>query len=105
MLTVKRERPKLMSDLPPDLCKAIERVQVDARANVVPQLYSKLHANAELRKMLNFGRTDDRNDLARLSNAELITQLSDMAKQLGVEINLNYSFAQQPSATETDGSE
>jgi len=51
MLTVKRERPKLMSDLPPDLCKAIERVQVDARANVVPQLYSKLQANAELRKM------------------------------------------------------
>ena len=55
--------------------------------------------------MLNFGRTEDRNDLARLSDAELIAQLADMAKQLGVEINLNYSFAQQSSATETDGSE
>jgi len=42
--------------------------------------------------MLNFGRTDDRNDPARLSDAELIAQLSDMAKQLGVEISLNYSF-------------
>jgi hypothetical protein len=37
----------------------------------------------------------DRNDLARLSDAELIQQLADTAKQLGVEINLNYSFAQQ----------
>jgi hypothetical protein len=45
--------------------------------------------------MLNISRTDDRNDLARLSDAELIAQLSDMAKQLGVEINLNYSFLQR----------
>jgi hypothetical protein len=35
----------------------------------VPQLYSKLAASQELRKMLNIGRTEDRND-----------------------INLNYSF-------------
>jgi hypothetical protein len=61
----------------------------------VPQLYSKLQASQELRKMLNISRTDDRNDLARLSDAELIAQLSDMAKQLGVEINLNYSFLQR----------
>jgi hypothetical protein len=38
-------------------------------------------------------------------HAELIAQLSDMAKQLGIEINLNYSFAQQSSATEPDGSD
>jgi len=31
-------------------------VQVDARGNVVPQLYSKLQASQELRKMLNIGR-------------------------------------------------
>jgi hypothetical protein len=55
--------------------------------------------------MLNIGRTDERNDVSRLSDAELIQQLSDMAKELGVEINLNYSFAQQSSARETDGSE
>jgi hypothetical protein len=71
----------------------------------VPQLYSKLAASQELRKMLNIGRTDDRNDLARLSDAELIGQLSDMAKQLGIEIDLKYSFAQLPPATETDGNE
>ena len=95
MLTVKKQRPKLLSDLPPDLRKAIEHVQIDARGNVVPQLYSKLQANAELRKMLNIGGQKDRpeTDVSRLSDAELIAQLADQAKQLGVDINLNYDFA------------
>jgi hypothetical protein len=96
MLTVRKQRPRLLSDLPPDLRKAIEHVQVDARGNVVPKLYSKLQANAELRKMLNIGGQKDRpeTDVSRLSDAELIAQLSDTAKELGIEINLNYSFAQ-----------
>jgi hypothetical protein len=104
MLTVKKQRPRLLSDMPPDLRKAIERVQVDARGNVVPQLYSRPQVNAELRKMLRIGRTDDRpeTDVSRLSDAELIQQLADQAKELGIEIDLSYSFAQQPSATETD---
>jgi hypothetical protein len=68
MLTVKKQRSKLMWGLPPDLSKAIEHAQVDARGNVV-QLYSKLQANAELRKMFNTGRNDERNDGSRLSDA------------------------------------
>jgi hypothetical protein len=64
------------------------------QGRAVPQLYSKLAASQELRKMLNLGRSDDRNDVARLSDAELIAQLSDAAKELGTEINLNYSFVQ-----------
>ncbi len=40
--------------------------------------------------------------MTRLSDAELIQQLADQAKELGVDINLNYSFAQQGPATETD---
>jgi hypothetical protein len=78
---------------------------MDGRGRAVPQLYSKLAASQELRKMLNIGRTEDRNELARLSDAELIAQLSDMAKELGIEINLNYRFARQSSATEIDGDE
>src|SRR5271169_2410938 len=46
LLTVRKQRPRLLSDLPPDLRKVIEHVQVDARGNVMPQLYSKLQANA-----------------------------------------------------------
>ena len=43
----------------------------------MPHLYSKLAASQELRKMLSIGRADDRNDLSRLSDAELIQQLTD----------------------------
>ncbi len=98
MFTVRKQRPQLLSDLSPDLRKAIEHVQVVARGNVVPQLYSKLQANAELRKMLNIGGQKDRpeTDVSRLSDAELIQQLTDQltdqAKQLGIEIDLSYRF-------------
>ena len=94
MLTVRKQRPRLLSDLPPDLRKAIEHVQLDARGNVVPQLYSKLQANAELRKMLNIGAKEQAPDITKLSDAELIQQLAEQAKELGIEIDLNYSFAQ-----------
>jgi hypothetical protein len=51
---------------------------------------SKLQANAELRKMLNIGGQKDRpeTDVSRLSDAELIQQLADQAKELGIEIDL-----------------
>jgi Terminase small subunit len=89
------ERPKRLADLPPEICKNIEKIAIDSRGRAVPQLYSKLAASQELRKMLNIERSEHRNDLSRLSDAELIAQLSDTAKQLGVEINLNYAFLQQ----------
>ena len=100
MLTVRKQKPRFLSDLPPDLRKVIEHVQVDARGNVVPQLYSKLQANAELRKMLNISDQKDRpeTDVSKLSDAELIQQLADTAKELGIKIELNYSFAQQSCA-------
>jgi hypothetical protein len=91
------ERPKHLADLPPEISKNIEKIAISANGRLVPQLYSKLAASQELRKMLNIGGQTDRpeNDVSRLSDAELIQQLSDQAKQLGVEINLNYSFLQQ----------
>jgi hypothetical protein len=95
MQTVKKQR---LSDLPPDLRKQIEHIHVDSKGNMIPQLYSKVQANAELRKMLNIGsqREPDQTDVSRLSDAELIAQLADQAKQLGIEINLNYDFTSAP---------
>jgi Terminase small subunit len=97
MLTVRKQRAKLINDLPLEFRKLIEDVAVDRNGNVIPKLYSKAQANAELRKMLNIGRTEDRpeNDVSRLSDAELIQQLADTAKELGIAINLNYSFLQR----------
>jgi hypothetical protein len=41
----------------------------------------------------------------RASPAHKHAQLSDTARELGIKIDLNYSFAQQPPARETDGTE
>ena len=89
------ERPKRISELPREAQKNIEKITIDGRGRAVPQLYGKLAASQELRKMLNIERSEHRNDLSRLSDAELVRQLADQAKQLGVEVNLNYSFLQQ----------
>jgi hypothetical protein len=53
---------------------------------------SILHeAKAELRPKF-FCRPERESDLTRLSDAELIQQLADRANELGIEIDLNYSF-------------
>jgi hypothetical protein len=103
MLTNRKQRAKLINDLPLEFRKLIEDVTIDRNGNVVPKLYNKLQANAELRKMLNIGSQTDRpeSDVSRLSDAELIQQLADQAKELGVDIKLDYTFAQLPPATET----
>jgi len=100
LLTVKKERPRLISELSPDIAKLIEDVTADSKGRLVPRFYSKLQASKELRAMLNIGRPERESDVTRLSDAELIQQLSDQAKQLGVEINLNYDFAQPPKEPE-----
>jgi hypothetical protein len=89
------ERPKRLSDLPREIQQNVEKISVSANGRLVPQLYSKLAASQELRKMLSIGRTDEELSVRRLSDAELVAQLTDQAKQLGVEINLNYAFLQQ----------
>jgi hypothetical protein len=97
MLTVRKQRAKLLNDLPPELRKVVEDVMVDRNGNVIPKLYSKAQANRDLREMLNIGGRKEQpaDDVSRLSDAELVRQLADQAKQLGVEIDLSYSFAQQ----------
>jgi hypothetical protein len=89
------ERPKLLADLSPKTAKLIEDVSVDSRGRLIPKLYSKLQANKELRNMLNISAKEAPRDITQLSDAELIQQLADQAKELGIEIDLNYRFAQQ----------
>jgi len=93
--------PRPLTELDPETAKLIEDVTIDSKGRVVPKLYSKTWANAELRKMLNIGGQKEREqtDLSRLSDDELIQRLADQAKELGIEIDLNYSFA-QPKKTD-----
>jgi hypothetical protein len=92
MRVERKERPRLISDLAPEVAQLIEDVTFDSKGRLIPRLYSKLQASKELRAMLNIGRPERESDLSRLSDAELIQQLADQAKELGVEIDLNYSF-------------
>ena len=101
--TETRVRPKLLADLSPEAARLIEEVRVDNRGRLVPRLYSKAQANAELRKMLNISAKEAPRDVTQLSDQELIATLAQQAKELGVEIKLDYHFARQPLATETDG--
>jgi hypothetical protein len=87
-----RERPRLLTDLPPELAALVEDVTIDRKGRAVPKLYSKMQASKELRAMLDIGRPSDKADLSKMSDGELVAQLSDQAKQLGIEIDLNYRF-------------
>src|SRR6266480_4559408 len=97
MVTIEKERPRRLSNIPAEMRRNIEKVVIDGKGRPVPQLYSKLAASQELRKMLNIGGQKDRpeTDVSRLSDAELIQQLAEQAKELGIEIDLNYQFAQK----------
>jgi len=53
--------------------------------------------------MLNISAKEAPKDITQLSDQELIATLAQQARELGVTINLDYHFARQPPATETDG--
>jgi len=53
--------------------------------------------------MLNISAKETPRDVTQLSDAELLSTLAAQAKELGIEIDLNYTFAQQPPAAKTDG--
>lgn len=94
--------PRPLTELDPETAKLIEDVTIDSKGRLIPRLCSKTWANAELRKMLNIGGQKEREqtDLSRLSDAELIQRLADQAKELGIEIDLNYSFVQPKKSDE-----
>ena len=98
-------RPRLLTDLSPELAALIEDVTVDNRGRLTPRLYSKLQANKELRAMLNISAKEAPKDITQLSDQELIARLAQQARELGVQINLDYHFARQPPAAETDRQE
>ena len=89
----KIQRPRLLSELPEDLQRVVESVSIDGHGRMVPKVYSKLQANAELRKLLKIdGVPRESGELTRLTTAELVAQLAQQAKALGIELDLSYQF-------------
>jgi hypothetical protein len=90
------QRPKSIHDMPEDVQRAVESISINEAGFVIPKPYSKLQANAELRKLLGIGSVQrDDGELSRLSDQELVAQLAKQAQELGVEIDLSYRFGGQ----------
>ena len=92
--------PRPLTELDPETAKLIEDVTVDSKGRLIPKLYSKLQANRELRAMLNISAKQSAPDVTQLSDSELLAQLAQQAKELGIEIDLNYTFAQPKKSDE-----
>ena len=75
-------------------------MRVDSRGRMIPRLYSKMQASKELRSMLNLNAKSDAADVTKLSDQELLQTLAQQARELGIEIDLSYSFAQPPKPEE-----
>lgn len=87
------QRPKPIDQMSEDVRRAIEVITINEAGFVVPKPYSRLQANAELRKLLGIGTLGrDDGELGRLSDAELVAQLANQAKELGIEVDLTYRF-------------
>jgi hypothetical protein len=87
------QRPKSIHEMPEDVQRAVESISINEAGFVVPKPYSKLQANQELRKLLGIGIVQrDDGELSRLSDQELVAQLANQARELGVEIDLSYRF-------------
>jgi hypothetical protein len=95
-----RDVPRRIPELDPETAKLIEDVTIDSKGRLIPKLYSKLQSNKELRAMLNIGAKQSPPDVTQLSDSELIAQLAQQAKELGIEIDLNYTFAQAKKTDE-----
>jgi hypothetical protein len=82
---------KDISQLTPEQQQRIESTTVNEAGIASPKLHSASWANSELRKFHSMGaQASEDNGVQRLSDAELITQLANQAKELGIEIDLSY---------------
>src|SRR5215467_907917 len=92
--------PQPLTELAPETAKLIEDVTVDRRGRLIPRLYSKMAASKELRSMLNLSARADAADVTRLSDQEPLQTLAQQARELGISIDLNYTFHQPKKADE-----
>jgi hypothetical protein len=89
-------RMKDISQLTPEQQQRIESIHVNEAGIASPKLHSVSWANSELRKFHSMGpQASEDNGVQRLSDAELITQLANQAKELGIEIDLSYRLGKQ----------
>lgn len=92
---VRYQRLKLMSDLPDDIRRTVESIKYTDSGRPQVECYSKMQANQELRKLLGIGAVRDDltgGEFERMSDQQLISELSRQANELGINITLTYGI-------------
>lgn len=91
---IKEHSIKPFSELPPEHQHVIQSLKYTEKGRPVLEVYSKLQANMELRKMLGIGAVvaDSDNEYSRLADVELIATLRREAAELGIDVDLTYRF-------------
>lgn len=92
---VKRMRMRTVDEIPDHALVAVESINLTEDGRLVPKRYSRLTANAELRKLYGMGSTERESaggEFAKMGDTELISELNRQAKELGISVNLTYSF-------------
>ena len=92
---VRYQRLKFMSELPEDLQRTVQSIRYTESGRPQVERYSAMQANQELRKLLGIGavsREIGDGELTRMSDAELIAELSRQANELGINVQLTYDI-------------
>jgi len=87
------QRLKLFSDLTPEQQALIEGVKYTEGGPALDTV-TRQWANQELRKFLGTDKAGrgDGDDLARLSDSDLLTELARQARDLGIDVQLTYGI-------------
>lgn len=92
------QRLKFMAEMPEDLQRTVQSIKYTESGRPQVERYSAMQANQELRKLLGIGavsREMGDGELNRLSDAELIAELSRQANDLGIQVDLTYRIGHE----------
>lgn len=90
----RHQRLRFMAELPEDVRRTVQSIKYTESGRPQVERYSAMQANQELRKLLGIGASTDRdgNEFERMSDRELIGELSRQAQELGVNVTLSYQM-------------
>ncbi len=92
---------RLFSELTLDQQRMIESLKYTEKGKPNLGVYSKMQANIELRKLLGLGgveRDPADGEFSRLSDAELLAELNQQARELGIDIDVTYRMRGERAA-------
>lgn len=87
------DRMRHFADLSEDQQRMIESLKWTEKGSPILQVYSRMQANIELRKLLGLGATERDpadTEFSRMSDGELFATIAREAKELGVDVEFTF---------------